>query len=314
MIMPSYNTAPYIREAIESVLGQNYPSLELLVIDDGSTDDTPDIVRSYGERVRFFSQQNQGAGAARNLGLREARGDFIAFLDSDDIWLPGKLSAQVAYLTINPDIGVVYSRWRPWRPEQDGHFRMPTLPEQPNAPGFIASQSGWLYNRLLLGSILHTITVMMRRSVIDQIGPFDTQFKRGQDYDYWLRASRIAPIHKLDAVHALYRLHGEGCIKKWPKDNYEKIVLEKALNTWGNTGHDGEITPRSVIRRRIADICFDFGYHHYWEGDPRIALGSFADTIRRHPLKVKAWPYLFASMCKTLLSSLPAKDRPQKRS
>jgi glycosyltransferase involved in cell wall biosynthesis len=98
VIMPAYNTARYIREAIDSVLDQDYPSKELIVIDDGSTDGTLEVLRSYGDRITLIEQRNQGSAVARNAGLAAARGECIAFLDSDDIWLPGKLRLQVDHL------------------------------------------------------------------------------------------------------------------------------------------------------------------------------------------------------------------------
>lgn len=301
VIMPCYNTSRYIGEAIDSVLGQDYPNIELLVIDDGSTDDTPSIVRAYGDQVRFFSQQNSGAGAARNLGLQNARGQYIAFLDSDDLWLPGKVKAQVEHLEENPAVGVVYSRWQPWKPDTSGTFsRRPETPPASLRPEIVPEGSGWLYNGLLFTSMLHTIAVMMRRDTIQQVGLFDTSLKRGQDYDYWLRTSRITQIHQLDAVYALYRLHGEGCITKWPSHNYERIVVEKALERWGPIGPNGETTDLKAIKLRLSKTCFDFGYHHYWIGSPRIATRSFIDSLRLNPMQRAAWPYALLSVFKTL--------------
>lgn len=302
VVMPSYNTAQYIREAVDSVLEQDYPNLELLVIDDGSTDATPEIIEAYGERVRFFTQQNAGAGAARNLGLREARGEYIAFLDSDDVWLPGKLQAQVEHFETNPDVGVVYSRWQTWKPGDCGAFHRPEPLRCAIRPGIVREGSGWLYNGLLFTSMLHTITVMMRRRTIEQIGFFDTRLKRGQDYDYWLRASRISPIHQLDAVYALYRLHGEGCIKKWPNENYERIVVEKALNTWGLEGPDGTRTDPAAMRGRLTQTSFSFGYHHYWGGDPHLAKAAFRECVQAKPISIRYWTYLILSSVKTILT------------
>lgn len=308
VIMPSYNTARYIGEAIDSVLSQDYPNKELIVIDDGSTDATVDIIRSYSDRVRLITQRNQGAAVARNAGLDAAQGDYIAFLDSDDCWLPGKLRTQIDYLEQYPDIGMVYARWQVWKPELDGRFDMPAIAESSDAdrssPPIVPERSGWLYNRLLFTSLLHTITVVARRSLIETVGRFDTELKRGQDYDYWIRASRAGEIHQLDRVFALYRVHGNGCAKKWPNENYELMVVEKALNRWGLTGPNGEITPTAAIRKRLADTCFSFGYHHYHEGDLRLAAQSFAQATIRHPVRPASWRYLAMSTLKYGASGL----------
>lgn len=310
VIMPTYNTAAYVQEAIDSVLAQDYPAKELIVVDDGSSDDTVERVAAYGHRVRLITQRNQGSAVARNRALEAARGEYIAFLDSDDVWLPGKLTTQIDHLESHPDIGLVYSRWQVWRPDANGAF--PAPPDGAAAgdngklagsPGIVEERSGWLYNRLLFSSLLHTITVVARRSLIDAVGAFDPALKRGQDYDYWIRASRVTPMHQLDRVLALYRVHGEGCARKWPYVNYEKLVVERAIGRWGLTGPDGERTPRSRIRRRLAEICFSFGYHHYWEGSARLALSAFLESARRRPTHVSSWRYLLMTAPRALRGS-----------
>lgn len=319
VIMPAYNTARYIGEAIDSVLSQDYGAVELIVIDDGSTDGTLDVVRSYGDRLTLLTQKNQGSAVARNAGLAAASGEYIAFLDSDDVWLPGKLTRQVRHLQENPEIGLVYARWRVWKPSNDDHYppaeeaiRALGIPAGEGEPtGIVADRSGWLYNRLLFSSLLHTITVLVRRTLIDAIGPFDAELKRGQDYDYWIRASRLTEIHQLDRVLALYRVHGEGCVRKWPDVNYEKVVVEKAIRRWGLEGPTGERTAEADIQRRLAQICFSFGYHHYWEGSPRLALGAFREAVEHRP-SFAALRYLVMSLAKACVRSgrttLPAPD------
>ncbi len=311
VIMPAYNTARYIREAIDSVLDQDYGNKELIVIDDGSTDGTLDIVRSYGDRLTLITQQNQGSAVARNAGLAAARGEYIAFLDSDDVWLPGKLGLQVRYLQDHPGIGMIYARWQVWKPGADGGFAPAASlvdvhdggRSSADAPAIVAEQSGWLYNRLLFTSLLHTITVMARRELVAAVGEFDAELKRGQDYDYWLRTSRVTEIRQLDRVLALYRVHGEGCVKKWPHENYEKLVVEGALQRWGLEGPTGERTSAADIERRLAEICFSFGYHHYWEGSPQLALRSFREALRHRPWHPASWRYLLMSLLKARTGS-----------
>ena len=297
VIMPAYNTGKYIGEAIDSVLAQDYPNKELIVIDDGSRDDTVDQIQSYGDQLTLITQSNQGSAVARNAGLKAAKGEFIAFLDSDDLWLPGKLTAQVNHLQQHPDIGMVFSRWKVWKPDQQGVFPSASSPESPTErkdtpPDIVPERSGWLYNRLLFTSALHTITVMARRSLVDAVGPFDTELKRGQDYDYWIRASRHTQIHQLDRAYALYRIHGQGCVRRWPHVNYERVVVEKALQRWGLEGPNGETTPAKAIRKRLAETSFTFGYHHFWEGDPLLALKAFTHAAARRPADIKHWAYL----------------------
>ncbi|MCP5158256.1 MAG: glycosyltransferase [Gammaproteobacteria bacterium] len=302
VIMPSYNTSRYIKEAIDSVLAQDYPNKELILIDDGSTDGTIDLVRSYRSQLKLITQANQGAAVARNAGLAAAQGEYIAFIDSDDCWLPGKLSLQASYLQAHPDLGVVYSRWQTWKPTPDGSFSMPLIQEVESGSqelDIVPERSGWLYNRLLFGSMLHTITVMARRTLIDQVGQFEPDLKRGQDYDYWLRASRLTEIHQLNRVTALYRLHGSGCVTKYPTINYEEVVLEKALARWGLKGPNGEFTKFADVQKRLAEICFGFGYYHYHDGDPYLAARAFARSVTRKPAGLSGWRYLVMSALKS---------------
>ncbi|WP_018951550.1 glycosyltransferase [Thioalkalivibrio sp. AKL12] len=306
VIMPAYNTAAYIAESVDSVLDQDYPSVELIVVDDGSTDGTIEILREYGDRLTLLTQQNQGAAVARNAGIAKAQGDYIAFIDSDDVWLPGKLTAQVLYMEQHPEIGFVHTDFLSWKPGADGRFAPArTLADPPvpvtEAPGIVLEGSGWVYNQLLMESLPHTITVMMRRTLVDQVGEFDPELKRGQDYDYWIRASRLTEYRQLDRVTALYRLHGRGCITKYPDVNYEVEVVQRALDRWGLVGPNGEETPWSRVRERLGEACFTFGYHHYWEGDPRIARRAFLQALLRKPGRAKTWGYLGASTLKALL-------------
>jgi len=108
VIIPAYNHARYLAEAIDSVLAQTYAPLEIIVVDDGSTDGTPAVAASYGDRIRYIRQENAGVGAARNNGIAAARGEYLAFLDSDDIWLPEKLEREIALFDADPQLGFVH--------------------------------------------------------------------------------------------------------------------------------------------------------------------------------------------------------------
>lgn len=112
VIMPVHNGAQFLREAIESALAQDYTPVEIIVVDDGSTDATPQILASFGSRIRHIRQTNSGAAAARNAALQASRGEYLAFLDADDLWLPQKLRVQIDYLGSHPDVDLVASSWK----------------------------------------------------------------------------------------------------------------------------------------------------------------------------------------------------------
>src|SRR5882672_6803905 len=295
VIVPAYNCALYLAEALDSALDQDYAAKEVIVVDDGSVDDTPKIIERYGSRVVALRQKNSGSAAARNAGMRHARGEYFAFLDADDLWLPGKLSAQVRYLDRHASVGMVYSNWGVWHPSEGGRFETASVNGGVGAAhggddDLIEPRvSGWLYNELLLDCVVHTSAAMLRRSVAEAVGEFRAQFKRGQDYDYWLRVSRLTEIHKLARVLSLYRMHEESISYRVHPVNYGFEVIRTAVGQHGVVGPDGKRTPERIIARRLSDLCFRFAYHHLRYGDPGTARTSFAKSLRYFPWRPKGW-------------------------
>lgn len=301
IIIPAYNCADHIAEAVDSALAQDYPGKELIVVNDGSTDDTRSILESYGERIRLIDQENAGSAVARNTGLDAAQGDLIAFLDSDDYWYPGKLSLQVAYLEAHPEVGLVYNDWLVWRPDASGAYILPAMPALPEDRFDIIEQdSGWIYNRLFRESLIHTTAAMLRRDVIKKTGYFDAALRKGQDYEYWFRVSRVTPVHKLRAVLSLYRINPQSVTHRPDETNYGYLVIRKTLDRFGRWGPDGTLTPRSVIRNRLAVIWKGFAHLHYSRGNPWIATRAFAATIWNQPFDYRNWIYALLAMVRTL--------------
>lgn len=181
VIIPTFNRAVFLREAIDSVLAQTEKDFELIVVDDGSTDHTRELVAEYDDRIRYFFQPNAGASAARNLGIRHARGDFITFLDSDDLWLPKKLARQIQWMAAYPHLLLCYT--------DEIWIRHGV---RVNQKMIHAKAGGWIYPLCLPRCIISPSSVLMRRELFDAIGWFDEQLPVCEDYDFWLRvASRF---------------------------------------------------------------------------------------------------------------------------
>jgi glycosyltransferase involved in cell wall biosynthesis len=182
VIIPAYNIAKHIGEAVESVLGQTYRQIETIVIDDGSTDGTLLVLERYGGKVRVVSQQNGGAGAARNRGILEATGEYLAFLDGDDIWYSDKLATQVAILSENKDVCLTSGM-------ADGIDESgDSLDIDLNYKGDVYDRPLHLYNELLSkGNPVWTSSVVVRRAALKEAGYFDESKRRSQDYDMWIR-------------------------------------------------------------------------------------------------------------------------------
>lgn len=197
VIIPTYNRAQLVTRAIHSVLKQSFADFEVLVVDDASTDDTLETVAAIADpRIRYLRQPvNQDVSAARNRGLRAARGEFIAFLDSDDEWLPGKLEAQVARFRDAPDsVGLVYS----------GSI---TRYDDGKENVFQPEHRGDVFREILLKNITDTgsASVMVRRNVLRVVGFFDERIPAMEDYDYWIRAARFYDFDFVD--EPLVRYH-----------------------------------------------------------------------------------------------------------
>jgi glycosyltransferase involved in cell wall biosynthesis len=191
VIVPVYNGEQFLAEAIESVLAQSYPSYELIVVDDGSTDRTPEIARSY-PLIRYVYQTHRGSASARNRGILTARGEFLAFLDADDLWMPHKLSLQMMAFEIDPNLEIVTGYVEQF---VDPEFEPPTAQRYtfPNAP--IPGYS--------------PIAILIRRSLIDKVGLFDESYKSAEVISWFVEAhEKKLQILILPDLVARRRIHG----------------------------------------------------------------------------------------------------------
>lgn len=297
VIIPAYNAAETLRDAIDSVLAQTYPAYEIIVVDDGSRDATAELAQAYREPVRLIRQTNAGPAAARNAGIAAASGELIAFLDADDVWLPSKLGSQVAFLASHPHYAFVFTAWHVWPPDRP--IEKDLARESDVSIALDEEESGWLYSRLLDDCLVFTSTVLARRELIDRVGLFDESLKRGQDYDYWLRASRLTPIAKLKEPLALYRVAGSNIIRVYSNENYVIRVLEQNVRRYGLANPDGgDAYPAASMRKRLGDAWFSFGVYHHTKGDAGIAVAALTSAIRARPINAKAYIYLMLAFAR----------------
>lgn len=187
VILPTYNRDSMVRRAIDSILSQTYPHVELIVVDDGSTDNTAALLDAYGERINVIRRANGGVSAARNSGIRSATGEYIALLDSDDYWLPEKLAEQTAFFKSQPD-ALICQTEEIWI--RNGKRVNPKKRHQ--------KFSGMIFEKTLPLCLVSPSAVMMRRSLIDEVGLFDESLPACEDYDLWLRISWKYPVYLID--------------------------------------------------------------------------------------------------------------------
>ncbi len=284
VIIPCYNNAGHIATAIDSVMAQDYANIEIIVINDGSTDNSIEVLQQYGDKITLLTQQNQGPAVARNSGMTAARGDFIAFLDGDDIWLPGKITAQVNYLKHNPQTGLCYTSWLVWDQSQPLAGLLAQLPNTADLAELVADRSGWLYTKLLEVSAVCTITVMLRAEIVRAVGLFNKDYAIGEDHDYWIRVSRHCQIDKLSAVYAVYRQNPYSTTKKLHPQNYSLQVLQSALANYGRSCPSGKQVSQSEVNRLLGERHFAYGYNAMLKGSRIKAFESFKACI---PLKYR---------------------------
>lgn len=301
IIMPAYNARRFVAEAINSVMEQDYPNWELIIVDDGSSDGTPDEIRKFGDAVRLIEQQNAGPGAARNRGVREAKGDFLAFIDADDIWCKDKISAQMRHLMENPDVGIVFGRLKRWSPNPDNTYPPPppVFPEEQKM-SLVAEESGWIYPEMLLDSVIWIVSAMVRTEVWRKLGGIDESLRVGEDYDLFLRASRLCQIDELDRIVAIYRNNLQSTTHTVRKIHPEYFVLNRSIERYGLVGVDGRKVDQKLLNNRLFKLCFNHGHLHFWHGDATIARKAFSEAISYHIYSAKAWLYWVAATFKSL--------------
>ena len=248
VIIPTYNRALFLKEAIDSVLDQDYfsnkkknPSYEILVIDDGSTDMTKDIVFSYNNRVKYYFQSHKGVSAARNAGLRLAKGQFIAFLDSDDLWNRNKMTVQMSLMMSLPKAMVCYSE-ETWI--RKGVFVNPQKKHR--------KYSGWIFNKVLPLCLVSLSSALFRREVFDKIGVFDEEFPVCEDYDFGIRLAYRYPLHFITKSLIVKRGgHQDQLSRKyWGMDRFRVKALQKALRL-DLSPQQAESVKREIVRKSI---------------------------------------------------------------
>lgn len=244
-ILPVFNRAACVARAIESVLNQTYPAIELIIIDDGSSDGTTEIVERYCGAATILRQDNAGVYAARNLALQHARGDYVAFIDSDDAWFPGKITQQMRLM--QPGIALVFGDIEIVSTPRDD------VPASPHT-GFAAvtPHRGNVLAALAWGNFVPTCTALVRRSALESIGHFDTSSRISADYLAWFR---LAKQHRFDFVPdpvARYTIHDAGISFDLGQSLAARIAL---------FGAERE-TERNPETRRILDrMLFVLGIH-----------------------------------------------------
>ena len=290
VIMPCFNAAPFLEKAVMSVIDQTHPEIELTIVDDGSTDNSTAIVEQLvmanPGRVRLLHQKQQGPYVARNLGLAQASGEFVAFLDADDWWREDLLEKLHAALLANSSAALAYCGWQNTGLEggRGEPYVPPNYEQEGKAERFLQAASPWPIHAALV-----------RRHAVDEIGGFQTYLPTCMDYDFWLRIGLAKPIVLVPEVMAFYRHHQGGQIisRQW----------RQAQNVW---------TVKKTFARQYPDLVTDLsdeklqslidggllrrGYDNYWRRDLVSARRIFRLALRTGSWGVKDLRYLLPAL------------------
>lgn len=274
VIIPTYNCARFLPEAIESVLAQTYQDFEIVVVDDGSTDQTEQVVARYQPGVIFIQQENQGPGAARNRGLRTVTGEYIVFLDADDILMPEKLEMQARFLDHHPEVDVVYSNGYYFCTRADGSEKKTLFSKQ----GFLARGLGDPPESLKILAVQNAFPIhaaMTRTPALLEAGVFDEDIPALCDWDLWYRVAEAHRFAYLDAVLVKYRMMPTGITANRARQKVAAARLAEKI--------EQSISFAGLTRATQSDFYFCWGIVALEYQDKPMALLRFRRAMELEP-------------------------------
>ncbi|MDD1673932.1 MAG: glycosyltransferase [Methanomicrobiales archaeon] len=271
VIIPVYNGEAFLTDAIESVKAQTYTDWEIIAVDDGSKDRSPSILHEYGTelpgRFRLITQENQGISPARNRAIGVSYGEYIALLDSDDVWFPEKLQFQVGILEKREGVAMVYSDCT--KVNWQGKVIRTSCFEKPPLRGLV-------FQELLLSNCIPSSSTLIRKSVLQEVGLFNPAYRIAMDYDLWLRIASKYPIEVIDHSLIQYRVHPRGISSNRAEMIHEDLDITEM---W--------LQQRPNLREQLADglyekqrnFCYYMFLHHLHSVEPLKAIMAFLSWL-----------------------------------
>ncbi|MEZ0123223.1 MAG: glycosyltransferase family 2 protein [Candidatus Reddybacter sp.] len=305
-VIPTYNNADYIEEAIHSILGQTHPVAEIIVVDDGSSDNTATLIEALkqkSERLIYIKQDNQGPSSARNRGIDAASGDWIAFLDADDLWTPDKIALQIAALQSEPQLKLIAADMSEM--DRRGETIVASVLTQHQLLEHFQTLAGKAVPRamaaLLTKNFIPTGTVLVERACLTAAGGFNTHIRFGEDLELWAKIAADHPISCLPRVMMQRRQHGNNATQNVAPMLEGLVAVMQSLRHWGT-----EKLRRQGVNadHLVANALCDLGYWHFSEGNYRQARKILTASLKEQPSK-RAFVYATACLLpKTLIQQV----------
>lgn len=286
-VIPCFNGSKYIAEAIDSILDQTGIVSEIIVVDDGSQDDSCQIVEAYGDRVKLIKKKNGGAAEARNAGIEVAQGKYIAFLDADDRFLPDKLFAHVDFMENAKNCVLTHSNIKVFGDVSNlNNRRRLEHNESDNVP------CGSVFNSLFEWNHILASTVVVRKDVFVASGNFNVLFRYCEDYEAWLRLSLEGEFHYIDKITTEYRLHENNISRHDVLMDVGRVVARDVSINLPSVRNGGSI---NYLRHRLVELAGDFGYGLYKRGHPSEARFVLRIGLKHKPFDLRILKMFIAS-------------------
>jgi glycosyltransferase involved in cell wall biosynthesis len=272
-----------VRETLDSALAQTYGNLEIIAVNDGSTDDTGDILTSYGDRIKVLTQENAGQTVAKINGIAAATGDYIAFLDSDDLWDPAKIGRQVELMEASPETGVCYTA---------GHV-VDGSGNRLSAFHGSASHRGDCFEELLLNNDIVASSVMVRREAIDKVGSFDPVLRACENWELWARIASEYLVDCVDEPLTFYRKHGSNMSSKigHMRDYRLQVVAKNEARYAGRSARIDRVLKLAYYRAHIS-----FGKVYLGQLSLPEARAELARAIRHRPFEPQTYGWYLQAL------------------
>lgn len=284
IVIPTYNHERFLVDAVKSALAQTYPLIEIIVVDDGSTDNTPVVMAPYTDQVTYIRQANRGLSGARNTGILAARGEFIALLDADDYWERCYLRTTHTALTVDSGLAAVHTGM---------HFvdAQGTVQAQ---PGIATVPDDQMYDRLLDGEFFAPSAVLVRRWAFAAVGLFDLELRASEDWEMWLRVARSYRFGGIAEPLLNYRVHGSN-MSGDPDHmlHYQRLTLQKHFGEFGETPERWD--PK--LQRAYAAVAYYAAQGNYLRGDQEQGTRYLREALEANPALTESLDIFYELGC-----------------
>lgn len=291
VILPTYNCAKFLSDSIGSILLQTYDSYEIIVIDDGSTDNTKEVLDPFMERIKYISlEQNRGLPTARNIGIQSAHGKYIAFIDADDLWLPEKLQTDIEYLKMHPEVSMVYSK----------HINVDEKGCVLNKGPKRCLPSGNIFVQLFSEqNFVTTSSVVVLKKVFEKVGLFDEQLINCQDWDMWLRIAFYFEVAGINKLLIKYRHNPNSLSKNYQRVlKHQKIIIDKIYTTFKDKENG---ISEKIYKKRLASHYAKVGRYYLRSGNKNHAHENFRLSLKYNPLSIRTLRYYLRTLYPVIL-------------